>query len=63
MRGEVKYKARNLVAILYGIEDLKGKPDGNIRKTLLLQGWQIFCSQQRGGRSLCRGQPPGRSAV
>ncbi len=32
MRGEVKYKARNLVAILYGIEDLKGKPDG---KTLI----------------------------
>ena len=32
MRGEVKYKARNLVAILYGIEDLKTEPTA---KTLI----------------------------
>ncbi len=32
MRGDVKYKAHNLVAILYGLEDLKSKPNG---KTLI----------------------------
>ncbi len=43
MRGEVKYKARNLVAIYYGIVDLKDKPDA---KTLIRREIESLLDRQ-----------------